>query len=51
MDLRIKLSSPGRPKHRRVVALTFAIKSQAVPKRRLSMKRDSANAASMLGFL
>jgi hypothetical protein len=33
-DLRIRLSSIERSKHRRVVALTFAIKTQAVPKRR-----------------
>ena len=33
-DLRIKLSSIERSKHRRVAALTFAIKTQAVPKRR-----------------
>ena len=33
-DLGIKLSSIERSKHRRVVALTFAIKTQAVPKRR-----------------
>jgi hypothetical protein len=31
-DLRIKLSSIERSKHRRVVALTFAIKTQPVPK-------------------
>ena len=34
-DLGIKLSSIERSKHRRVVALTFAIKTQAIPKRRL----------------
>ena len=34
-DLGIKLSSIERSKHRRVVALTFAIKAQAIPKRRL----------------
>ena len=33
-DLRIKLSSIERSKHRRVVALTFAIKTQPAPKRR-----------------
>ena len=33
-DLKIKLSSIERAKHRRVVALTFAIKIQAIPKRR-----------------
>ena len=33
-DLRIKLNSIERSKHRRVVALTFAIKAQAIPKRR-----------------
>jgi Initiator Replication protein len=33
-DLGIKLKSIERSKHRRVVALTFAIKTQAVPKRR-----------------
>jgi hypothetical protein len=33
-DLKIKLSSIERAKHRRVVALTFAIKTQAIPKRR-----------------
>ena len=33
-DLKIKLASIERSKHRRVVALTFAIKTQAVPKRR-----------------
>jgi plasmid replication initiation protein len=33
-DLGIKLSSIERSKHRRVVALTFAIKTQAIPKRR-----------------
>jgi plasmid replication initiation protein len=33
-DLRIKLSSIERSKHRRVVALNFSIKTQAVPKRR-----------------
>jgi hypothetical protein len=32
-DLRIKLSSIERSKHRQVVALTFAIKAQAIPKR------------------
>jgi plasmid replication initiation protein len=34
-DLRIKLSSIERSKHRRVAALTFAIKAQAIPKPRL----------------
>jgi plasmid replication initiation protein len=33
-DLRIKLSSIERSKHRRVVALTFAIKAQAISKSR-----------------
>ena len=33
-DLGIKLDSIERSKHRRVVALTFAIKTQPVPKRR-----------------
>jgi plasmid replication initiation protein len=33
-DLRIKLNSIERSKHRRVVALNFAIKTQDVPKRR-----------------
>ena len=33
-DLKIKLSSIERAKHRRVAALTFAIKTQAIPKRR-----------------
>jgi hypothetical protein len=33
-DLRIKLQSIERSKHRRVVALTFAIKIQPAPKRR-----------------
>jgi hypothetical protein len=32
-DLRIKLSSIERSKHRRVVALTFAIKTHAATKR------------------
>ena len=31
-DLRIKVVSIERSKHRRVVALTFAIKTQVVPK-------------------
>jgi plasmid replication initiation protein len=31
-DLKIKLNSIERSKHRRVVALTFAIKTQAIPK-------------------
>jgi plasmid replication initiation protein len=33
-DLRIKLSSIERSKHRRVAGLTFTIKAQAMPKRR-----------------
>jgi hypothetical protein len=33
-DLKIKLGSIERSKHRRVVALNFSIKTQAVPKRR-----------------
>jgi hypothetical protein len=33
-DLRIKLASIERSKHQRVVALTFAIKTQATLKRR-----------------
>src|ERR1700730_13831363 len=33
-DLRIKLASIERSKHRRVVALKFSIKTQAVPKAR-----------------
>ena len=33
-DLKIKLASVERSKHRRVVALNFTIKTQAVPKRR-----------------
>jgi plasmid replication initiation protein len=32
-DLKIKLASIERSKHRRVVALNFAIKTQAIPKR------------------
>jgi plasmid replication initiation protein len=34
-DLKIKLASIERSKHRRVVALTFGIKAQAISKRRL----------------
>ena len=33
-DLKIKLASIERSKHRRVVALNFAIKTQVVPKAR-----------------
>ena len=33
-DLKIKLASTERSKHRRVVALNFLIKTQAVPKAR-----------------
>ena len=33
-DLKIKVASIERSKHRRVVALTFAIKTQAVPRQR-----------------
>jgi plasmid replication initiation protein len=33
-DLRLKLTSIERSKHRRVVALEFAIRTQAIPKRR-----------------
>jgi hypothetical protein len=32
-DLKIKLASIERSKHRRVVAFNFAIKTQAIPKR------------------
>jgi hypothetical protein len=32
-DLKIKLASTERSKHRRVVALNFTIKTQAIPKR------------------
>jgi hypothetical protein len=34
IDLRLKLMSLERSKHRRVVVLEFAIKTQAIPKRR-----------------
>jgi hypothetical protein len=33
-DLKIKVASIERSKHRRVVALTFAIKTQGMPKQR-----------------
>jgi hypothetical protein len=32
-DLNISLESLGRSKHRRVMTLTFAIKTQAIPKK------------------
>jgi plasmid replication initiation protein len=35
-DLKIKLASIERSKHRRVVALNFLIKTQAVPKARMN---------------
>jgi ATP-dependent DNA ligase len=51
-DLRIKLSSIERSKHRRVVALIFSIKAQAIPKRWLwALKKDSATPARVPAFL
>jgi hypothetical protein len=47
-DLNISLQSLGRSKHRRVTTLTFTIKTQAIPKRRLKLVKSRSAASARL---
>jgi hypothetical protein len=49
-DLKIKLVSIERSKHRRVVALNFTIKTQPVPKRATRLKQAGAGKAARQSF-
>ena len=40
-DLKIKLASMERSKHRRVAALNFTIKTQAIPKPQRDRKKET----------